>query len=241
MIKRINLELKKKILITTDTYDFLFTPDQELKFKSGQYLELTLGHDDQNSKGARRYFSIASSPTEAEVRVGVKFHSNASSLTQSMLSFKPGDKVVVSQLAGDFVLPKNKDKKLVFIAGGIGITPFRSIIKYLLDVREKRDIILLYSNYTPADIVYKDIFDQGGRQLGIKTIYNITNTPYPNDWRGERGFIDEQMIKRIVPDYKERIFYLSGSHSMVVVFEQTLQKMGVKKWQIKKDFFPYAV
>lgn len=241
MIKRINLELKKKILITTDTYDFLFTPDQELKFKPGQYLEWTLGHGAQDTKGAKRYFSIASSPTEAGIRMGVKFHSNPNSLTRSLLSLNLGDKIVASQLAGDFVLPKNKDKKLVFIAGGIGITPFRSMVKYLLDIEEKRDIILLYSNFTSADIIYKDVFDQGGRQLGIKTIYTITNTPYPNDWRGERGFIDEQMIKRIVPDYKERIFYLSGSHSMVVAFEQTLQKMGVKKWQIKKDFFPYAV
>jgi len=141
-------------------------------------------------------------------------------------------------LAGDFVCPKNKDKKLVFIAGGIGITPFRSIIKYLLDIKEKRDIVLFFSNYTPADVVYKDIFDQGERQLGIKTIYTVTNDPYPADWRGERGFVDEQMIKRTVPDYKERTFYLSGSHAMVVAFDGILQKMGVKKRQIKKDFFP---
>ncbi|MEK7131808.1 MAG: RnfABCDGE type electron transport complex subunit D [Patescibacteria group bacterium] len=236
--KKLILELTEKIPVAADIYDFLFKLDCKFNFKPGQYLEWTLGHDGQDARGIRRYFTIASSPTEKDIRMGVKFYPQASSFKNSMMLLKPGDKIVASQLAGDFVLPKNKGKKLVFIAGGIGITPFRSIIKYLLDIKQKRDIILLYSNYSPADIVYKDVFDQGEQQLGIKTVYNITNTPYPDDWRGERGFIDEQMIKRKVLDYKERIFYLSGSHNMVVAFDATLQKMGVKKWQIKKDFFP---
>lgn len=239
--KKLILELKEKIPVAVEVYDFLFKHEQKFKFKPGQYMEWTLGHDGQDVRGIRRYFTIASSPTENDIRMGVKFYPNSSSFKQSMLSLNPGDKIVASQLAGDFVLPKDKDKKLVFIAGGIGVTPFRSMIKYLLDTEEKRDIILLFSNYTPADIMYKDIFDQADRQLGIKTIYNISNTPYPSDWRGERGFIDEQMIKRTVPDYKERTFYLSGSHGMVVAFDEILHKMAVPKRQIKKDFFPGLV
>ena len=240
MIKFV-LELKEKIQVAADVYDFLFTPNKKLIFKPGQYLGLILGNGDQDGKDRRRYFSIASSPTEADIRIGIKFHFKPNSLTQSMLSLKSGHKLEVSQLAGDFVLSKNKNKKLVFIAGGIGVTPFRSMIKYLLDTKGKRDIILLYSNYKPADILYKDIFDKAEERLGIKTIYTVTDVPYPEDWRGERGFIDEKMIKRAVPDYKERIFYLSGSNSMVVAFEEILQKMGVKKRQIKKDFFPGLV
>lgn len=236
--KKLILELKKKIPIAADIYDFLFKPNQKLKFKPGQFLGLVLDNGDQDAKGVKRYFSIASSPTEADIRIGIKFYSNANSLTRLMLFLKSGDKIGVAQLDGDFVLPKDKNAKLVFIAGGIGITPFRSMIKYLLDTKERRDIVLLYSNYAPADIVYKDVFDQGERQLGIKTIYTVTDTPYPDDWRGERGFIDEKMIMRTIPDYKERTFYLSGSQAMVVAFEQILRKMGVKKWQIKKDFFP---
>ena len=237
MIKFV-LELKEKIQVAADVYDFLFTPNKKLIFKPGQYLGLILGNGDQDGKDRRRYFSIASSPTEADIRIGIKFHFKPNSLTQSMLSLKSGHKLEVSQLAGDFVLSKNKNKKLVFIAGGIGVTPFRSMIKSLLDTKAKRDIVLLYSNYKPADILYKDIFDKAEERLGIKTIYTVTDVPCPEDWRGERGFIDEKMIKRAVPDYKERIFYLSGSNSMVVAFEEILQKMGVKKRQIKKDFFP---
>lgn len=232
------LELKEKIPVAVDVYEFSFKPEKKLKFKPGQYMEWTLGHHDQDARGIRRYFTIASSPTEDNIKMGIKFYHNASSFKKSMLLLKPGDKIVASQLAGDFVLPANKSKKLVFIAGGIGVTPFRSMIKYLVDKKERRDIILFYSNKTPADIAYKDIFDRAERELGIKIIYTVTDTPYPTGWQGERGFIDEPMIERLVPDYKDRIFYLSGPNVMVAAFEELLQKIGVRKNQIKKDFFP---
>ncbi|HSR89520.1 MAG TPA: RnfABCDGE type electron transport complex subunit D [Candidatus Udaeobacter sp.] len=233
------LELKEKVLIAPDVYDFLFKQDKKMVFKPGQYMEWTLGHEDQDSRGMRRYFTIASSPAEEYLRMGVKFYPNASSFKKSILHLEPGDKIIASQLAGDFVLPSNKDKKLVFIAGGIGITPFRSMVKDLLDRKEKRDIILIYSNYRPVDIVYRDVLDQAERELGIKTIYTVTDlASCPDDWPCERGFIDEQKIMRLIPDYKERTFYLSGSHSMVVAFDENLRKIGIKKMQIKKDFFP---
>ena len=236
--EKLVLELKEKIKSANDTYDFIFKSKQKLKFKAGQYMEWTLGHEHQDSRGIRRYFTIASSPTEDNVRMGVKFYPNASSFKKTILSLNPGDKIVAAQLAGDFTLPSNQHKKLVFIAGGIGITPFRSMIKYLLDSQEKRDIVLLYSNRTPADIAYKDIFDQAAKDLGIKTIYTVTDTPYPNDWRGEKGMVDEAMIKRLIPDYQDRVFYLSGPNAMVTAFENILDKMGMPAAHIKKDFFP---
>lgn len=239
--KKLILELIEKKQVTPDVYDFIFKPNHKLIFKPGQYLEWTLGHDTQDARGMRRYFTIASSPTEELVRMGVKFYPQASSFKQCMLLLKPGDKVVASQLAGDFVLPSNKDKKLVFIAGGIGITPFRSMIKYLLDKNEKRDIILLYSNFKPVDIAYKEIFDQAAKLLGIKTVYTVTDKPCPQDWTGENCFVDENLIFKYIPDYKERTYYLSGSHNMVVAIDQTLRKMGIPKQQIKKDFFPGLV
>lgn len=232
------LRLLERTHVANGVYDFVFKSDNKLSFKPGQYMEWTLGHNHQDARGMRRYFTIASSPTENNIRMGVKFYPDASSFKKSMLLINPGDKIVASQLAGDFVLPKDKNKKLVFIAGGIGITPFRSMTKYLLDTKEKRDIVLLYSNYAPADIAYKNIFDQAEKELGMKTIYTITGEEVPADWRGERGYIDEKMIERAVPDFKDRIFYLSGSHSMVMAFDTVLQKMGVSKSRIIKDYFP---
>lgn len=150
----------------------------------------------------------------------------------------PGQKIVASQLAGDFTLPKDPSKKLVFIAGGIGVTPFRSMLKYLIDKNEKRDIVMFYSNRSAADIAYKEIFDEAQARLGIKTVYTITDKNPPAWWSGRMGYIDGQMIKAEVPDYLQRTFYLSGPHGLVTAFEKTLNDLGVPHSQIKTDFFP---
>ena len=216
----------------------MFSTARPFYFKPGKYLEWTLGHGKTDSRGNRRYFTIASSPTEKEIRMGIKFYPNGSSFKKKLLSMNNNDIIVASGLAGNFTLPRDKNKKLVFIAGGIGITPFRSMLKYLLDTKQKRDIILLYSNRTPADMAYKSILDQAKNDLGIKTIYTITNKPFFDMWQGKTGYIDARMIMQEVPDYSERYFYLSGTHSMVTTFNNILQQIGVKKSRIKKDFFP---
>jgi len=139
---------------------------------------------------------------------------------------KPGGAISVSHLAGGFVLPRNKEKKLVFIAGGIGITPFRSMIEHLLNTKEKRNIILLYSNKTDADIAYKPLLDRAQIELGIRTVY-VTGKQ-----------IDNALITKEIPDYRERNFYISGPHSMVESFKRALRAMGVSWLKIKSDFFP---
>ena len=74
------------------------------------------------------------------------------------------------------------------MAGGIGVTPFRSMLKYLIDTKEKRDIIVLFSNKYESDIVYKDILDQAERELGIRTVYTLTDTDKISPtWTGEKG------------------------------------------------------
>lgn len=233
------LTLKDKIPVAPDIYDFVFTPDKSLKFKPGQYLEWTLGHPRTDNRGNRRYFTIASSPTEVDIRLGVKLYPDASSFKRNLFSLGLGDTIIASQLAGDFTLPKDLGKKLIFIAGGIGITPFRSMIKYLIDQNEQRPITLFYSTKTPDEIVYKDIFDEAEQRLGIKTVYALTDLNSILDtWQGERGYISESMIIKYVPDYKECLFYISGPRAMVVTFEDLLKKINVKNSSIKKDFFP---
>jgi len=231
------MRLVGKTQIAEDTYDFVFVPDRKISFRPGQYLEWTLGHSHADNRGNRRYFTIASSPTEDSIRLGIKFYPEASSFKRMFLKMKPGSEIVAGQLAGEFTLPRNKNKKLVFIAGGIGITPFRSMIKHLLNNNEKREIILLYSNKIAADIAYADIFDEASQKLGIRSVYTLT-AGVPTSWPGRVGPITEQVIQEEIPDYKERIFYVSGPHSMVAAFERTLKNLGLKKRQIKIDFFP---
>lgn len=233
------LRFVRKIQTAPDAYDFLFVSDKTMQFKPGQYLEWTLGHKRSDSRGNRRYFTLASSPTEEFVRLGVKFYPAASSFKKALATLEHDQEVMAGQLAGDFVLPGKKDKKLVFIAGGIGITPYRSMIKYLLDKNEKRDIVLLYSNRTAQDVIYKDVFDTAHDKFGLKTVYTLTEEAMiPPTWQGKRGFITPTMMRQEVPDYDDRMFYLSGPRSMVVYFEEVLKDMGIKTSNIKTDFFP---
>jgi ferredoxin-NADP reductase/Na+-translocating ferredoxin:NAD+ oxidoreductase RnfD subunit len=232
--EKLLLTLKEKIAYGKDIYHFVFSTDQELIFAPGQYLEWTLDKGQADSRGNRRYFTIASAPTEKEIGLGVKFNPESSTFKKHLLDMKKGDKIVTSQLAGEFILPKDKNHKLVFIAGGIGITPFRSILKYLVDKKEKRDIVQFYSNKFSTEIAYKDVFDRAEKELRIKTIYSITD----KSDQAYTGRITEDLIKKDVPDYLERYFYLSGPHNLVTAFEATLKELGVKRSQIKTDFFP---
>lgn len=220
-----------------DVYNFAFAPDRKLSFAPGQYMEWTLGHRHSDDRGNRRYFTIASSPTEDEVHLGVKFYPQSSTFKQALGAMKAGDKISASHIAGNFVLPKDQKKKLVFIAGGIGVTPFRSMIQYLIDKHEQRSIVMFYSNRTSADIAYKDVFDRAENELGIKTVYALTNeqVPEPGMYNGP---VSAQLIMQHVPDYRDRTFYISGPHAMVEAFEKTLHEMGVSRFKIKSDFFP---
>ena len=236
---KLTLKLIEKKLISPDVYDFIFSSEKKLLFEPGQYLEWTLAHKNKDDRGMRRYFTIASSPTEENYIAGIKFYEKSSSFKRSMLELNIGDKIVAGQLDGDFTLPRNRNKKLVFIAGGIGVTPFRSMIKYLIDKNEKRDIIIFNSNKSVSDIVYQDILCDAESRLGIKVINTLTDlNSIPNDWRGETGFVNKEMILRYAPDFKERTFYISGPPMMVYMFKDALKKMGVFWFSIKTDFFP---
>ncbi len=233
------LKLKSKEEVGAGTYDFIFRLDKKVKFRPGQYMEWTLSHAHADSRGNRRYFTIASSPTENDLRLGVKFYENPSSFKKKLLVMDQKDDIVAAQLAGDFILPKDEKRKIAFIAGGIGITPFRSMIKYLLDNNEKRSVVLFYSNRTISDIAYGEIFNQAKDQLNIKTIYTLTDkNSVPPSWSGQRGFISEQMILDEIPDYGERLFYISGPRSLVMAAQEVLLNLGLTRNQIKTDFFP---
>lgn len=237
--KRLTLKLKQAVQIASDAAEFIFSSDSPLNFKPGQYLEWTLGHEKSDSRGNRRYFTIASSPTEKDLRLGVKFYPEGSSFKKALLDMKEGDTVIASQLAGDFVLPRNREKKLVFIAGGIGITPFRSMIKYLIDMKQRRDVVLIYANKRKIDVAYKDLLNSASRILGMKIIHVITDQKNMSMQPALRtGRVDERVILEEIKDWKERTFYISGPPSMVENTEKVIKNLGLGRSQIKTDFFP---
>lgn len=237
--QRVILKLQKKIKIAPDIVDFVFKSSRPLTFTPGQYMECTLEHLHPDSRGNRRYFTLASSPTEQMVHLGVRFYEKSSSFKRAMYWMDGKTKIVGAQIAGDFTLPADPAQKLVFLAGGIGITPFRSMLKYLLDTQQRRDIVLLYANRSVREIVYKDVLNAAAATPGVKIFYTLTDsTAIPRNWSGFTGRINEQMIMRAIPDYEERTYYVSGSPEMVRACEQVLRTLHIKRSQIKKDFFP---
>ena len=233
--EKYRLRLKEIITLATDTFDYVFTPDRRAHFRPGQYMELTLAHEHPDARGNRRYLTIASSPTEPEMHFGVKFYPASSSFKKAFAALPMGGEL----MAGDFTLPENPKQKLVFIAGGIGVTPFRSMMKYFLDTKDNRTVTLFYSNKTIDEIAYKDIFDQAAKELGMKTVYTLSETEKaPPDWKGHTGFLSKEIIIAETPDYLECMFYLSGPHGMVASFEKILHDMGVQQKHIHIDFFP---
>lgn len=240
--QKVVLQLQKKLKMGSDIVDFVFKPSQPLAFTPGQYMEFTLEHFRPDSRGNRRYFTLASSPTEQMVHLGVRFYEKSSSFKRAMYWMGVKTKVIGAQIAGDFTLPSNPEQKLVFLAGGIGITPFRSMLKYLLDTQQRRDIVLLYANKSAKEIVYQDVLGAASTKLGVKVFCTLTDTTaVPRNWTGFVGRIDEQMIMQAIPDYQERMYYLSGPPEMVREYEQVLKRIYVKSSQIKKDFFPGLV
>lgn len=231
---RIELVLKEKNKIGSDIYEFIFTPKNKFNFVPGQYMEWMLPHKNFDSRGVRRNFSLASSPTEEAVKIGIKFEEEkGSSFKKSLLSLSPGDKITAANLTGDFVLPK-KNNKYVFIAGGIGITPFRSIIKHAIDKKEKLDSILFYSSTEEKEFVYENIF-KSAEELGLKTHY-VCSRPTDN-FIGIKGRLTSEIIRQEVPDFKSRIYYLSGPNVMVENYKKLLRSLGIKPNKIVTDYF----
>lgn len=233
------LQLKSKVLLAPQMYEFVFDKLQPFTFLPGQYLEWTIPEKKADIRGNRRYFTIASSPTEKTLKIGVKLAGNTSSSFKKMLQTLSSERVVASQLSGDFVLPKESEQKLVFIAGGIGITPFRSMMQYLIDTNEKRDIILFYACSRQDEFVYKEIFSKAQQRIGLKVVYVVTKKDQASsEWKGECGYISSELLKKYVFDLDQRKFYLSGPNAMVEGYKKLLITMGIQRKKIITDYFP---
>lgn len=233
------LKFKEKIQLAPTIFEFKFIPDSKVSYIPGQYMEWTLPHTKSDSRGIRRYFTIASAPEETEVKLGVKIiPDQSSSFKKTLLNLKPGSRLTADQLAGDFVLPKDQSQKLVFVAGGIGVTPFRSMISSIIDSGRKVDVVVFYSAADPKEFVYKEIFKKA-EDNGVKSIYVLgSKNPPPKDWIGETGYLTEAMIKKYAPDFKERTYYLSGPVAMVNNYKNLLHGLGINYSKIVTDYFP---
>ncbi len=236
--QKLRLPLLQARTIADRTYELIFKKPASFTFKAGQYLEWMLPHQGADSRGIRRYFTIASSPTEPDIRLALRVPPEAgSTYKQSLVSLAPGQVVTASQLAGDFVLPSDHTLKIAMVAGGIGVTPFRSHLAFLTDAGTKQDIVLFYCNNTAAEIAYKDEFAHFAKALPLRIVHVLAKETV----RGaeyEQGFLSGEIIVRRSPDYRERLWYVSGPPPMVNAITSQLRTLGVPRGQIVKDFFP---
>ncbi len=223
---RIRMRLKETQKISDNVYNFIFQPYRKINFLPGQYMEWTLAAVPFDSRGNRRTLTIASSPTEDMVHLGIKFSEPSSAYKKVLRNLKPGDHIFAGQLAGNFTLPTDSSRKLVFVAGGIGITPFRSMLKYIIDSRQHRDIVLVYLVSNPADIAYKDILRQA-QPCGARILI-VSNGS---------SSINPALLSRLIPDFNERLFYISGPEGLVKAMTTHLGDLHVKRRFIKTDYF----
>lgn len=217
-------------------FQLLFSSVDKLNFAPGQYMEWTLPHQRRDARGYRRFFTIASAPSESTVQLGLSTAERSSSFKQALLSLQPGDQLTAGNLGGDFRLPRRVgEQHLVFIAGGIGITPFRSMIKALVDSGQQCDISLFYLVSDSRDVMYRDVFHQA-EAIGVKTHYVLTSAEKASSWKGLRGPLTTAMLKRYAPKTVDR-YYVSGPGGLVAETKRTLRQAGVKRRQIETDYF----
>jgi ferredoxin-NADP reductase len=220
--RRFQLKFIRRVKEAEGIYSYIFTMPKDFRFRAGQYMEWTIAHNKTDSRGNRRYLTIASSPTEPGLMFTVKHPQAASAFKQKLDELKPGDTILASRLAGEFTLPNDVSKKVALLAGGIGVTPFRSMVKYSLDKQQPRDIALVYSANSPDELSFQKLFDGAG----LKAHY-VTD-----------GRVDKNKIKSLLPDYKERTFYISGPYGFVSAVHAALLELGVAGKRIVTDYFP---
>lgn len=212
---------------------FCFKPEKPVKQTAGQFIEMRLPHENRDKRGDKRWFTLSSAPTEELISITTKFAAeNGSSFKQTLRSLKPGAELQISEPMGDFVLPKDPSIPLVFVAGGIGLTPFHSIIKWLADTGERRDIHMLYGVNNPDEIVFRDLFETYCTEFDI-----IVSKPSPG-WKGLTGNLSAERILELIGNVDNKLIYLSGPEPMVEAFDKDLKKLGVNKKQLVTDFFP---
>ncbi|HSX45867.1 MAG TPA: FAD-dependent oxidoreductase [Candidatus Saccharimonadia bacterium] len=213
---------------------FFFKPERPVQYTAGQYTQLHLPHKNPDDRGAKRWFTLSSPPGQDFVTITTKYAGDdkSSSFKKTLFKLEPGTELDLADPMGDFVLPKLIQTPLVFVAGGIGITPFHSMLEWLSVTKEERPIRLLYGVRVEDEIVFQNTFDKSGVQPTI-----VVSEPSAA-WGGERGMLSSELILGLEKPSDDTLVYVSGPEPMVQKLARDLQKAGLQKRQIVSDEFP---
>lgn len=212
---------------------FFFKTEKPVHYTAGQYTELTLPHLHPDNRGIKRWFTLSSPPGQDFVTITTKFaDKQGSSFKKALRRLKPGTEVDLAEPMGDFVLPKLIQTPLIFVAGGIGLTPFHSICEWLAGTNEIRPIKFLYGVRSEDEIIFEETF----QKIGVEPTV-VVGEASPA-WGGERGQLNAELILGLEQPSDDTLVYLSGPEPMVQALAKDLHKAGVKKSQLVTDEFP---
>lgn len=214
---------------------FHFTRLAHFNYTAGQFIHATLPHEGADDRGVKRFFTLTSSPTESELMITTKFYERPSSFKQALRGLKEGDEIEITEVSGDFILPEKPGRQLVLVAGGIGVTPYRSMIKYLTDTgNNPHQLHLLYAANRPDEIAFRDLFDAG--LANLKVTYLVREAD--GGWDGAIGVLNAKKIDELAAGIMNKVVYLSGPEPMVESLVNQLKAAGQPDSQVKTDYFP---
>jgi predicted ferric reductase len=234
IIYRTNYKLKqrkRKFVVkeirweTKDTFTLVLKPHEKFKFMAGQFCFLRINKEKLH---ARHPFTISSSPSEKTLNFTIKMSGR---FTKVASELKVGEEVVVEGPFGTFTF-EDSEKDLVFIAGGVGVTPFMSMIKDNLNRKINNDMLLLYGVRTKNEIIFKKKLDS---VKGLNKVYVLSREKGGKVF--ESGHVNKKMIQKYVKNIGNSLFYLCGPQVMMKSIKESLLNLGVREKDIKMESF----
>jgi ferredoxin-NADP reductase len=224
--------------VAEDTMAFHFARPIGLTFKAGQAADLTLlDPPETDLEGNVRTFSIASQPFEEQLTFATRMRDTA--FKRSLKVVPLGTEIQIAPPSGSFTLHKNANKPAVFLAGGIGITPFLSVVRQADHDRLPHKLFLFYSNRRPEDAPFLDILlSLEKTNPNLRLVATMTEMARSSqEWNGETGLIDGEMVTRHVRTLQGPIYYVAGPPPMVAAIREMLVGAGVDEDDVRTEEF----
>lgn len=228
------LTLVQRRVLASNVVELTWKPQRPVSFRTGQYLELHLPHAGADARGLRRSFSLTSAPTSDLLTMATRIPAQSSTFKRALHHMTVGATARATRIAGDFVLPKNPNVPLLFVAGGIGITPFLSHLAGIVAAGEHRDVVMIYSVSHPDDIFGTEVLVKSGARVVVLAPEEPKNLPEGWQYAGS-GRINPEVIALAVRDASRRKAYLSGPPAMVNDVRWALRNSGVRR--VRTDVF----
>lgn len=224
----------KKLTPTVTSFVFKAQDNTAIDFTPGMFAMLQYKGED--GKVIARAFSIANSPPSSELEFIIALIHGA--ITSKLEVAKVGDLYYVSAPYGQFKFDLNSgNNKFLFLAGGTGLAPFMSMLRYAKSLGKEIDTNIIYSTKYPTEIIYKDELSDHEKTSEFKMTITVTRPQQGDGWTGATGHVNADMIAKYAPDFKERTSYICGPPAFVKAVKDALVSLGVDEKSIKAEMW----